>query len=111
MSKGKFFELLDFPKFAAPDVLKLAPEATARALVERLSGASFMSYGAMWPRMDLLVRGLASDDFIRSNFSFYADDWKNKSIRSAFLSTQERGSHFRLMTFDFSRGEFTSYIA
>lgn len=82
--RGKFFELLDVVKFGVPDALTLQADATSYNLAERLSGKSFMSYGAMWPRLDLLVKGYATDHFIDSAFSFYEDDWKNNSLRGAF---------------------------
>jgi hypothetical protein len=82
--RGKFFELLDVVKFGVPNALMLDAAATSYNLAERVAGGGFMSYGAMWPRLDLLVRGYATDDFIETAFSFYEDDWKNKSIQDAF---------------------------
>ena len=43
-----------------------------------------MSYGQIWPRFDVIVRGLADDDFITSAFSSYKLAWKNEAIRKAF---------------------------
>lgn len=83
-SRGKFFELLDIVKFARPDVLSLRPAPTALVLTERLGGGGFMSYGKMWSRIEVIVRGLASDEFIEATFSAYKDEWKNKSIQEAF---------------------------
>jgi hypothetical protein len=82
--RGKLFELLDFVKFAVPNVLNLDAARTAPNLVQRASSGGFMSYGPIWSRMDPLVRGLATDSFIESQFSAYADDWKNKSIKDAY---------------------------
>jgi hypothetical protein len=82
--RGKYFELLDVVKFAVPNALTLDASATSYNLVERVAGRSFMSYGAMWPRLKMLVRGLATDDFIETTFSFYQDDWKNDSIKDAY---------------------------
>jgi len=87
--RGKFFELLDFVKFALPNVLSLDASRTASNLAERTGGGGFMSYGQMWPRLDVLVRGLATDTFIESEFSAYTDDWKNKSIRAAYRLLRE----------------------
>jgi hypothetical protein len=89
-SRGKFFELLDVVKFALPDVLTLNGESTSYNLAERVVSGGFMSYGALWPRIDLLVRGLATDDYIETTFSFYEDDWKNRSLQEAFLLLRER---------------------
>jgi hypothetical protein len=50
-SGAKFFELLDFTKFARPDVLRIASALTARELAARLGDGGFMSYGQIWPRM------------------------------------------------------------
>jgi hypothetical protein len=80
--QGKFFELLDVVKFAVPNALTLDASATSYNLAERVAGGGFMSYGALWPRLDVLVRGLATDDYIDTALSFYEDDWKNKSRAS-----------------------------
>jgi hypothetical protein len=82
--------LLDVTKFAVPDALNLHAEATSYNLAERLAGGSFMSYNAMWSRLDVLVRGYATDDFIDSAFSFYGDDWKNQSIQEAYRLLREQ---------------------
>jgi hypothetical protein len=89
-TRGKFFELLDVVKFGMPDALTLNAEATSYNLAERVVGGGFMSYGAMWSRMDLLVRGYATDNFVENAFSFYEDDWKNKSIQDAFRLLREQ---------------------
>jgi hypothetical protein len=80
-ARGKYFELLDFPKFAEPDISRLQAPPTALRLAERLGGGGFMSYGQIWPRMDAIVRGLASEAYILSEFKAYKDGWKNESIR------------------------------
>jgi hypothetical protein len=82
--RGKFFELLDVVKFALPDALTLQASATSYNLTERLAGRGFMSYGALWSRLDMLVKGLATDQFIKGEFSFYGDEWKNRSLQDAF---------------------------
>lgn len=79
--RGKFFELLDFPKFANPSVLTIRADATAMRLRERLGGGGFMSYGAIWPRVDAVVRGFATEAYIINTFRAYRDSWKNESIR------------------------------
>src|ERR1051326_8271150 len=81
---GKFYELLDVPKFALPDVLTIQAQPTAFNLAERAVGGGFMSYGQIWSHFDLMVRGLATDEFIETAFTAYKDDWKNKAIRVAF---------------------------
>jgi hypothetical protein len=81
--RGKTFELLDFPKFAAPSVLRMDAAQTAGNLIERLGGVSFMSYGQIWPRMSDIVNGFADETFICREFSAYSDDWKNNSIQDA----------------------------
>lgn len=82
--RGKFFELLDVVKFAMPNALSLDASATSYNLTERLDGSGFMSYVALWSRLDKLVSGLATDQYIKAEFSFYSDDWKNKSLQEAF---------------------------
>jgi hypothetical protein len=79
--RGKFIELLDFPKFAHPSVLSLRADATALQLSERLSGGGFMSYGAIWPRVGMVVRGLATEIYIINTFRSYGDSWKNETLR------------------------------
>lgn len=56
--------------------------ATAIALIERLAGRSFMSYGQVWPRVDDIVRGLATETYIINEFKAYRAAWKNESIRN-----------------------------
>lgn len=56
--------------------------ATAVALIERLAGKSFMSYGQVWPRLEDIVRGFATEAYILDTFKSYKDDWKNESIRN-----------------------------
>jgi len=80
--RGKFFELLDFPKFGYPDVVNMDPIQTSHNLIERLAGpGGFMSYGSIWPRMDLIVSGRADEKYIEDQFSAYEAGWKNKSIQ------------------------------
>jgi hypothetical protein len=81
---GKYYELLDMPKFALPDVLTLQAQPTAFNLSERIIGGGFMSYGQIWPRFSLLVNGYATDAFIDSSFTAYKDEWKNAAIREAY---------------------------
>jgi hypothetical protein len=82
--RGKFFELLDIVKFARPNIVTLQPSPTALLLTERLGGGGFMSYGSLYSRIRFIVSGLATDQFIQDEFSFYEDDWKNKSLQAAF---------------------------
>ncbi|UWU88163.1 hypothetical protein N2605_17480 [Bradyrhizobium yuanmingense] len=79
--RGKFFELLDFTKFAYPGVLGMDPVQTSYNVRDRLGGGGFMSYGMIWPRMAHIVSGRASADYISSQFSPYDTDWKNESIQ------------------------------
>jgi hypothetical protein len=79
--RGKVFELLDFPKFADPGVLNMRADATALQLTERLSGGGFMSYGAIWPRVGMVIRGFATETYIVNTFRSYSDSWKNETIR------------------------------
>jgi hypothetical protein len=81
--------LLDVVKFAVPNALTLDASATSYNLAERVAGGGFMSYGAVWPRLDLLVRGLATDDYIDRELSFYEEEWKNKSLQEAFRLLRE----------------------
>jgi hypothetical protein len=81
--RGKIFELLDFPKFAYPSVLRMDASQTSQNLIERLGGGGFMSYSSIWPRMAAIVEGRANEPFIEKEFGFYSDDWKNDSIRDA----------------------------
>lgn len=80
--RRKFFELLDFTKFGVPSVLNIDSPATSISLIERLGGKSFMSYGQVWPRLDDVVKGLATDDYIVKNFKAYKAQWKNETIRN-----------------------------
>lgn len=79
--RAKLFELLDFPKFAMPTVVSMDPVQTSFNLRDRLGSASFMSYGSIWNRMEIIVSGLASDGYIQSQFNQYDTDWKNNSIQ------------------------------
>jgi len=79
--RGKYFELLDFPKFAYPSVVGLDAVQTSYNLIERLGGKGFMSYAQIWPRMVPIVSGLATESYIQSQFNAYGDDWKNNSIQ------------------------------
>lgn len=81
VGRGKYFELLDFPKFAYPSVLSMDSALTANNLRERLAGKSFMSYSMIWPRLEMVVAGYATESFIISEFSRYEDDWKNENLR------------------------------
>jgi hypothetical protein len=81
--RGKIFELLDFPKFAYPSVLRMDASQTSQNLIERLGGGGFMSYSSIWPRMTAIIEGRADETFIEKEFGFYSDDWKNDSIRDA----------------------------
>ena len=87
--RGKTLELLDFPKFAAPTLLRLDAPLTSISLIERIGGKSFMSYGQIWPRMAAIVGGFATDDYITSQFNAYDDEWKNNSIRDAVRLLKE----------------------
>jgi hypothetical protein len=89
VDRGKFFELLDIAKFALPNVLTLQASPTAFNLAERAIGGGFMSYGQIWRRLDVAVRGLATDEFIESAFSAYKDEWKNKSIQYTYRLLRE----------------------
>lgn len=99
-SRGKLFELIDFPKFARPNVLKLQPSPTALILTERLGGGGFMSYGQIWPRVGMIVQGQATDKYIADTFSAYEDDWKNRSIQEAVCLLREyfggKGTWYRV---------------
>ena len=81
VERGKLFELLDFPKFADPSVLNMRADQTALRLGERLGGGGFMSYGAVWPRLEMVVRGCATETYIINTFRSYRESWKNESIR------------------------------
>jgi hypothetical protein len=47
----KYFEALDVPRFAVPNVLDLDPIRTSANIRERLAGKGFMSYDPLWTRM------------------------------------------------------------
>lgn len=79
--RGKFFELLDFPKFAYPGVTGMDPIQTSYNLIERLGGGGFMSYGQIWTRMDSIVGGRVDEAYLKAQFSAYGADWKNASIQ------------------------------
>jgi hypothetical protein len=79
--RGKYFELLDFPKFAYPSVGGMDAAQTANNLIERLAGKGFMSYAMIWPRLELIVSGRATEAFITSEFSPHAEEWKNKALQ------------------------------
>lgn len=79
--RAKYFELLDFPKFAYPALVGMDAVLTANNITERLGGGGFMSYGMIWARMNVIVGGRATDDFITTTFNRYEDDWKNNSIQ------------------------------
>jgi hypothetical protein len=82
MARAKYFELLDFPKFAYPTVVGMDAARTSTNLVERLHGGGFMSYGQIWPRLGVIVSGFATEAYVAAEFSAYSDSWKNESIRS-----------------------------
>ena len=82
-SRGKIFELLDFPKFAYPSVIAMDAAQTSQNLIERLGGGGFMSYSSIWSRMAAVVDGSATEAFIEGEFGFYKETWKNESIRDA----------------------------
>jgi hypothetical protein len=79
--RGKYFELIDFPKFAYPSVVGMDAVQTSYNLRDRLGGGGFMSYGQIWPRMVPIVSGFATESYIQTQFSAYGDDFKNKSIQ------------------------------
>lgn len=97
---GKYYELLDMPKFALPHVLALQADPTSHNLAERVLSGGFMSYGQIWPRFDLMVKGYATDDFIASSFTSYEADWKNNAIRVAFRLLRDhfggKGNWYRI---------------
>lgn len=99
-ARAKYYELLDVPKFAVPNVLSLQAEPTSFNLAERTIGGGFMSYGQIWPHFDMLVNGLATDTFIDSAFDSYEADWKNKAIRDAYRLLRDhfggKGSWYRM---------------
>lgn len=89
--RAKYFELLDFPKFAYPSVIDMDAALTASNLLERLGGKGFMSYAQIWSRMNVIVSGRATKTFIDENFRAYSDDWKNTSIQEV---VQLLSNHF-----------------
>jgi hypothetical protein len=98
--RGKFVELIDITKFGLPNVLMLKAELTASNMVERAAGGGFMSYGQMWQHLPLVVRGLASDEFILSAFTAYKAGWKNAAIQRAFRLLRDyfggKGNWYRM---------------
>lgn len=82
-SRGKVFELLDFPKFAYPSVFGMDAVLTSTNVLERLGGGGFMSYGPIWSRMQAIIGGHATEQFITDEFAFYKEPWKNDSLREA----------------------------
>lgn len=91
--RGKYFELLDFPKFAYPGVVGMDAGQTSFNLIDRLGGQGFMSYAKIWSRMNMIVSGFASEDYITTEFSPYQDDWKNNSLQDvARLLSQHFGT-------------------
>lgn len=81
MARAKYFELTDVTKFAFPSVVGMDAAQTAANLIERLGGGGFMSYGMIWPRMNIIIGGRASPQYVEDQFSPYEDDWKNVSIQ------------------------------
>lgn len=57
----KFFEALDIPRFARPNLIKLDPYLTAQELKDRLSGNGFMSYEPLWPKMSEVTKRQVTD--------------------------------------------------
>lgn len=100
--RGKTFELLDFPKFAAPSVMHIDAAFTSTQLIERLGGKSFMSYSRIWSLLPVIVNGFATDDLVRGATDIYEDDWKNDSIREAAILLRQhfggRGRWYPLPT-------------
>lgn len=98
--RAKYVDLTDIPKFASPDILILQARPTSGNLMERAVGGGFMSYGQIWPRMDLMVKGYATDAYIVSECSSYKADWKNKAIQKAFQLLRDhlgdKGSWYRM---------------
>lgn len=88
--RGKIFELLDFPKFSSPSVLDIDAGQTAISVIDRLFGGGFMSYGALWPKMETIVSGFASETFITAAFNFYEDDWKNDALQDVARLLKEQ---------------------
>jgi hypothetical protein len=94
--RGKYFELLDFPKFAFPSVVGMDAAQTAYNLVERLAGGGFMSYSMIWPRLEPIVGGYVTESYITTEFSPYEDNWKNVAIQDvARLLKQHFGGRGR----------------
>jgi hypothetical protein len=100
--RGKTFELLDFPKFAYPSVVRMDAAQTSQNLIERLGSGGFMSYSSIWPRMAAIVEGHATETFIENEFGFYSEGWKNESIRDAVRLLRKhfggRGTWYSLPT-------------
>jgi hypothetical protein len=80
-SRGKYFDIFDFPKFGRPNVIDIDPAQTAREVSLRLGDGGFMSYGSVWPHMGRAVSGRLSPAVIEAMFSFYRDEWKNENLR------------------------------
>jgi hypothetical protein len=81
VGRGKYFELLDFPKFAYPSVVGMDATLTANNLIDRLAGGSFMSYSMIWPRLEPIIAGYATESFITSAFNRYEAGWKNGNLQ------------------------------
>jgi hypothetical protein len=94
--RGKYFELLDFPKFALPSVVGMDAAQTANNLIDRLAGGGFMSYSMIWPRLEPIVSGYATESFITREFCPYEEDWKNTALQDvARLLMQHFGGRGR----------------
>jgi hypothetical protein len=94
--RGKYFELLDFPKFAYPSVVGMDSGQTANNLIERLAGGGFMSYGMIWSRLEPIVGGYATESYITTEFSPHEEDWKNNALQDvARLLKQHFGGRGR----------------
>ena len=79
--RPKFFELLDvtrliYPGFSSPNV-----QQTANNIITRLNEKSFMSYGAVWPKLSAIFRRQLHERELETLFSFYKDEWKNNNLR------------------------------
>lgn len=98
--RGKYVDLTDITKFAFPNVLSLQAAPTAARLLERTVGGGFMSYGQIYPRLQIAVSGYATDAFIETEFRAYKAEWKNKAIREAFRLLRDvfggRGNWYRM---------------
>jgi hypothetical protein len=83
MARAKYFELLDFTKFAYPSVVGMDAAQTSFNLAERLQAGGFMSYSQIWPRLGDVVSGRATESYIAAQFRSYSDAWKNENIQNA----------------------------